>query len=85
MWVGVVMPARSVIMAMMMAVGVPLVRIRADTFEMVVVALLAQANLLFKPQHLLAVLAELTVHQAAAVDHLINSFDKGLLYQRVIV
>ena len=58
---------------------------RADPLDVVVVALLRQADLGLEAQHLLAVFAELAVHQVLAVQNFVHAVDEGLEHQRMVV
>ena len=55
-----------VMVVMVMAVTVHLVGVGADSFDMVMVAFLRKADLVFETQHLFPVFAHLAVHIACA-------------------
>ena len=56
-----------------------------DPLDMVVVAFLAQADLVLEPEYLLAVLAGLAVHVAGTVQDLVHPGNEGLDDQGMIV
>src|SRR3546814_10989667 len=57
----------------------------ADAFDVVVVALLGEADLGLEAQHLLAILAELAVRQVLAVEDLLHALGKGVQHGGVVV
>src|SRR3546814_18064761 len=67
-----VMPV-PVIMMIVVMVMVMAGSAGADAFDVVVVALLGEADLGLEAQHLLAILAELAVHQVHAVEDLLHA------------
>ena len=88
MGIGVVPMAISVAMAMPMIMAVSMVmrvimimtvRITgADALDMMMVTFLLQADLGLETQHLVTVLAGLTVHVACAFQNLVHAVDKGI-------
>src|SRR3546814_5972236 len=72
-----VMPV-PVIMMIVVMVMVMAGSAGADAFDVVVVALLGEADLGLDAQHLLAILAELAVHQVLAVEDRIHALGKSV-------
>ena len=70
---------KSVIMPIVMPVVVPMIMsaIRADSLDMMVMALLAAPDLGFETQNLLAVFAKLAVHLVLADQNLLHPFEIG--------
>lgn len=92
MFVLMVMPVPMVVpmvvpMIVPMIVAVPMIfrRAGADAFDMMVMAFLRQADLVFEAQHLIAVFAHLTVHVVRALDNLEQALCKGFHNHRVII
>src|SRR3546814_3665905 len=79
-----VMPV-PVIMMIVVMVMVMAGSAGADAFDVVVVALLGEADLGLEAQHLLAILAELAVHQVLAVEDLLHALGKGVQHGGVVV
>ena len=77
----------AVPMVVPMIVAVPMIFRRAgpDAFNMMVMAFLRQADLVFEAQHLIAVFAHLTVHVVRALDNLEQALCKGFHDHRVII
>lgn len=57
----------------------------ADTLDMVVVALLALADVGFKAKHLFAILAHLAVHHSRTLEDLLDAILEGIEHQRVVI
>jgi asparagine N-glycosylation enzyme membrane subunit Stt3 len=55
-----------------------------EPLHMVVMALLRQSHLVFKTEHLGAVLAERAVHRRFSADHFLHPLHKGVEHQGVI-
>lgn len=80
-----VMMAVIMIMAMVMSMIVRMAIACANTFDMMMVALLCKANLVFKSQHLVAILALLAIHIVISGEDVTHSFSQCIEHQRVIV
>ena len=73
MGIGVMMSV-IIIMAMIMSVIMRIVIACTDTFYMMMVALLCKANLVFKSQNLVSILALLAIHIVIAGEDVTHSF-----------
>jgi len=75
------------VMPVPMIVAVPMIfrGTGADAFDMMVMAFLRQANLVFEAQNLIAVFAHLTVHVVRALNNLHQALCKGFHDHRMII
>ena len=76
-------PVMTVVMRMTMSVCMVMrmvmsVRPCADAFDVVVVAFLREAHLVFKAENLFAVFAQLAIHQILSAHNLRDPFGKGI-------
>ena len=85
MGVGVMMPPVVTVVVcmpvtmMVMPMAMPMVvRPCADAFDVVVMAFLCEAHLVFKAKNLFAVFAELAIHQILSAYNLCDPFGKGI-------
>ena len=71
-------------MIMMVMVVIMMISIRAYAFDVMVMALLWQTHLIFKPQHLGAILAQFAIHRVLSVQDLSDALGKSIQYPRMI-
>ena len=78
MIVMMIMSVISMVMMVMSGTG-------SDTLYMMMMTLLRKAHFTFKSKNLLAVFAELTIHQVPSFEDFIYTFRKGIQNQGVII
>ena len=81
----VIMGMTMVVMAVAVIMIMVMIFVGADAFDVMVMALLRQTNLILEPKHLLAVLAHLAVHVAGAFLNLDHAVDECFQDQRLCV
>src|SRR5688572_15232642 len=72
-------------MTMIMVMIVRVIAVRADTFDVMMMAFLPQSDLRFEAQNLFAILAHLAVHVAGAFQDLPDAVGEGFQHQRMVV